>query len=132
MKGIFLPFLFVCILISCTPERRIEMKNRSSNDAHVIFTLKADSAKTSPLFISNNTEVRFDLKNTHPHNLVKMSYGIGKWSTHIVNDLAMDLESIEIQSNEENIKLTDMSAIQNYLMQHRKGIGKTKMQFLFK
>ncbi|MFN2457130.1 MAG: hypothetical protein ABR502_02905 [Chitinophagaceae bacterium] len=134
MKIIFFAAFIASVelLISCDPARRIDMINRSNEDVSIIWTLKEDSAKFSPLFISNSTEVTFPLKTKSPHHAAKMSFGIGTWTLSEVNDLVDDLESLEIQSGNNNLKLTKAEEIKNYLLQNRRGLGNSRIRMLLK
>jgi hypothetical protein len=100
------------------------MRNRTNQDASIIWTLKADSAKTSPLFISNSTEVKFDLKPKAPHNKANMSFGMGTWTDGSLIDFVQDLESVVIKTATDSLILNNQQQIQNFLDLRRKGVGK--------
>jgi len=126
---VIIPVLF---LLSCDPSRRINMQNKSNNDVEVIFKLKEDSAKTSPFFISNSTKVNFSLKNTKPHNLAAISFGLGKWTKTSIKNIADDLESFEIKHAKDSILLTTEDQIAEYLFAKRKGTFKSRIEISFR
>jgi hypothetical protein len=115
---------------SCDPMRRINMKNKSGEDVDIIWTLKEDSAKTSPLFISNDTEVKFHLKNKRPHNEANMSFGIGSWNEAMLKNISDDIESLQINSAKDSVKLSTTADIWKYLADRKRGIGKNKIQIM--
>ncbi|MBA2329937.1 MAG: hypothetical protein H0V91_09985, partial [Flavisolibacter sp.] len=57
--------VFIC---SCDPMRRINIKNQSNDEAVVIWQIHEDSVLTSPLFIGNDPEVKYTLKQDPPYN----------------------------------------------------------------
>ncbi len=106
------------------------MQNNSSGDAEIIFKLKEDSAKTSLFFISNSTKLSFNLKNTKPHNLAIMSFGLGKWTKAAKKNIADDLESFEIKHTKESFLFNTEDQIANYLFARRKGTFKSRIEML--
>lgn len=120
------------LFLSCNPTRHINMINHSNDDAHIIWTMKEDSAKTSPLFISNALELKFDLKATKPHNEANMSMGVGKWTEERIKSVADDMESLVIVHKNDSLKLDGESAIWHYLQERRKGITKTRIDIVLK
>ena len=105
------------------------MKNRSGENAEIIWTLKKDSAKTSPLFISSDEEVKFHLKTKRPHNEANMSFGVGSWNDEMLKSLADDLESLNINTNKDSLHLKTTADIWKYLSDRKKGFGKSKIKF---
>ncbi len=130
MKYILLLLLIIFTMDSCDPMRRINMKNKSGEDVDIIWTLKEDSAKTSPLFISNDTEVKFHLKNKRPHNEANMSFGIGSWNEAMLKNISDDIESLQINSAKDSVKLSTTADIWKYLADRKRGIGKNKIQIM--
>jgi dihydroxyacetone kinase-like predicted kinase len=128
MKYMLAVLLSLCLLYSCDPLRRINMKNRSGEDADIIWTLLKDSAKTSLLFISNDEEVKFHLKTNRPKNEANMSFGIGSWTNEMLKSLADDLESLHINTNKDSLHLKTTADIWKYLSDRKKGFGKNKIQ----
>ncbi len=122
-KNCLLLTAIILLLFSCDPARRIQMKNKSNEDAFVIWTLKEDSARFSPFFISNSTEVKIDLKRKAPDNTVNMSFGMGTWDDAIFMDLIDDLVSLEIKKATDSFKLSAQQEIKQYLAAKRKGYG---------
>lgn len=121
-------FLLSAFLISCNPQKRIIMRNASSDDAEIIWKINEDSVNVSRLYISNSTEVKFHLQPGKPYNFADMSFGIGSWSDAELNNLADDLESLEVKSRNQNFKLSIPDEIKKYLLENRKGFGKTKIR----
>ncbi|MBD0332116.1 MAG: hypothetical protein ICV66_05630 [Chitinophagaceae bacterium] len=121
----YIVFVSIVCFVACDPARRIHMKNKTGDDAEITWQLKDDSAKLNPLFISNSTEVKFQLKPVAPHNEAKMSFGIGSWTRQVLNNFVDDLEFLEIKSKQDSIKLTTEKEIKDYLLAHRRGLGKT-------
>lgn len=124
MKCIF--FLLACllILVSCDPMRRIRMKNSTKHDVEIIWTLKADSILSSPLFISNSTEIKWELKPGKPYNKINLSFGIGSWTPSAVQDLVDDLETLSIRWNKGELLLNTEEEIRNFLLPRRKGLDR--------
>ena len=120
----------ILFLLSCDPSRRINMRNKSNNNAEVIFKLKEDSAKTSPFFISNSTRVDFNLKNKKPQNFASMSFGIGKWTEASIKNIANDLESFEIKHTKDSMLLTTEDQIAKYFFAKRKGTFKSRIEII--
>ncbi len=120
----------ILFLLSCDPSRRINMRNKSNNDAEVIFKLKEDSAKTSPFFISNSTRVDFNLKNKKPQNFASMSFGLGRWTEASIKNIADDLESFEIKHTKDSMLLTTEDQIAKYFFAKRKGTFKSRIEII--
>ncbi|MDQ3682262.1 MAG: hypothetical protein M3352_04205 [Bacteroidota bacterium] len=106
------------------------MRNKSNNDAEVIFKLKEDSAKTSPFFISNSTRVDFNLKNKKPQNFASMSFGLGRWTEASIKNIADDLESFEIKHTKDSMLLTTEDQIAKYFFAKRKGTFKSRIEII--
>ncbi len=114
----------------CDPTRHINMKNLSNEECSIIWTLKEDSAKTSPFFISNDLEVKFNLKPVKSHNVANLSIGTGKWTDVMIKSIADDLESLTIVHKNDSLKLETESTISKYLQDRRKGITKTRIDIV--
>lgn len=119
------------IVVACDPMRRIRMKNFSDDAAHITWTIKEDSIKISPLFISNSQKVRFDLGVQPPYNYINLSVGVGQWTRLFLNNFVDDLESLELGWKYGNLKLTDADSIKNFLSYRRMGLGKRKIIIQF-
>jgi hypothetical protein len=128
---IILFFLAVIILPSCDPMRRIYIKNNSNGDAEVTWIIKEDSILSSPLFISNNPEVKFHLA-PKPNKVINMSCGIGEWSIEALDNFVDDLESLELKWVGGAIKMTNVDSIKNFLYNRRIGLdhGTISIRFL--
>lgn len=122
---LFLPVLAGCLL-SCDPARRIEMKNSSTDTAHIIWRVKKDSIGFSAFNLSNNRELKFMLPPNR-NSEIKMSFGIGVWSPEEVEKLIRRLESLEIKTARQNFKIDSMPQLRNYLLSRRKGSSKIKI-----
>ncbi len=108
------------------------MKNLSSEEAQIVWTIKEDSIHSSPFYISNTREQTFTLLPNAPGNRINMSSGIGTWSLKHVQNLVDDLESLEIRWKNGEIKLDTEEKIRDYLLSRRKGIGKDKIEIRIK
>lgn len=123
--------LFSYFTISCSPLRRIDMKNHSGQDVKITWTLKEmDSLGKSPFFMSNSRKVRFELKPNEPYNEVKMSFGIGTWPALELKEITDRLESLEIVYAKGTIYLQSPEEIYSFLYERRKGIGKRKIEIM--
>lgn len=109
------------ILLSCDPMRRIHIENLSNKEAEIIWKIKEDSILCSPLFISNNPEVKFILA-PEPGKVINMSCGIGEWSIKALNEFADDLESVELKWVGGTIKMTNIDSIRSFLFNRRMGL----------
>jgi hypothetical protein len=119
---IILFFLAGTILLSCDPMRRIYIQNLSDGDAEIIWKIKEDSILCSPLFISNNPEVKFHLA-PEPKKAINMSCGVGEWSMRALNEFTDDLESIELKWVGGTIKMNDADSIRSFLFNRRTGLN---------
>ena len=107
--------------------RRLQLRNESSGDAEVIWTLKkTDTLHTSP-FYTNSLQTHFQLKNHKPHNFVNMSFGMGTWSTDYLRQVTDHLESLIIKTAVDSLLLNSSSDIYSYLSARKKGLGKRKI-----
>jgi hypothetical protein len=119
------------LIASCDPLRRINMKNKSAENASIIWTLKErDSLYKSPFFISNSKITRFDLKPSKPYNEVKMSFGLGSWTRDSLAMITDRLETLEIISGTTKIKIDSSKNIYDYLLARRKGLGKKRIEIV--
>jgi hypothetical protein len=119
---IILTLFILLMLTSCDPMRRVIIKNNSAEPATITWRLKEDSAMHSKLFISNSKEVRFTIKNSPPHNVIRIPFGIGNWKKGDLQNLADDLESLEINSSSINVLLSTEEEIKAYLQANIRGI----------
>lgn len=120
------------LLCSCDPMRRINMKNESAGEAQITWTLKEDSALHSPLFISNDTRVKFKLQPTKPYNEAKLSYGSGSWTEAAMKSLADDLEMLEIATATDTVRMKSEGEIWKYLADHKKGVTKKRIHIIIR
>ena len=125
-------FLFALVLalgsVSCSPARRIDMKNQSGGEVEIKWKLKElDSLHNSDFFISNSDELEFKLKPQKPLNEVNMTFGMGSWKPAYLASVTERLESLTITSGKGKLELTSSQAIYDYLLSRRKGIGKRKI-----
>jgi hypothetical protein len=130
-RGIFLFLVLYVSVISCSPFRKINMRNQSGRDVEITWTIKeADSLFTNPFFISNSRTLTFELKPDKPYNEVKMSFGVGSWPRDTLAILTKTLESLEIKSSNGIIQLKSPEDIYAFLLSRRKGIGNRKIEIL--
>ena len=106
------------------------MKNTGSGEADIIWIIKEDSAKVSPLFLSNSLEVSFHLKNNKPLHEVRLSCGVGNWSVAAIKNFVDDLESLTVIKGTDSLKFRSEEDIFTYLRDNRKGLTKRKIYIL--
>lgn len=129
MKYLILVLVFGCsIVISCDPMRRINMTNSTDQKAEIIWHIKEDSIHSSPLFISNTKEMKFELLPDKPGNRIRLSAGVGNWTPAELKNFVDDLDSVIIRHSGGEIKLTSEDAIADYLMKRRKGLDRGKIE----
>lgn len=131
-QQIVLSVLAAGLLSACDPMRRINMKNRSTGTAEVIWHIKEDSINTSPFFLSSAKEVNFSLRPNDTTNDIRMSFGVGTWTRKAVRNLADDLDSLIIKWSNREIRLGTYDEINNYLLARRKGVGKDKIEIIIR
>ena len=123
----YLVLIFLLSFFSCDPMRRIDMKNNTSNDAEITWTLKEmDSLYKSPFFLSNSKKIKFKLQPNKPFNEANMSFGSGIWTKGAIDSITNRLDSLEIKSSTGTIKM-DSREMNAYLMSNRKGLGKRRI-----
>ena|SRR5829696_5124737 len=122
MKIVVGLFLLLGILWSCHPLRRIDMKNKTSDTAEIIWRLNEDSLMNNPFLLSNSKELRFSLYPPK-RNDIKMSFGAGSWAPKEVEKLVGHLQSLEIISPTQKIKIDSLPLLREFLLARRKGIG---------
>jgi hypothetical protein len=133
MKLVLPALLFLlAFMVSCDPMRRINMVNKSSKDAEVVWVIKKDSVIKSPFFISNSDSVVFQLKNDKPYHIAKMSFGSGAWSSAQLDNLIDDLKGMEIHAASGNIRLDSAADIKSFLALRRTGLDKSKIKIVVK
>ncbi len=131
MKHRFVVLLMTGALLACSPQRKINMKNKSNGKVEITWTLKdLDSLYKSPFFISNSRVVTFELKPQKPFDEVSMSFGMGSWPKDTLAQITDRLQSLEIKSAQGTIQLNSAEDIYAFLYQRRKGIGKRKIEIL--
>jgi hypothetical protein len=119
------------LLLGCSPQRKINMKNASGDAVEITWTLKElDSLYLSPFFISNSRTVKFELKPQKPYDEVKMSFGMGSWPKDTLAIITDRLESLEIKSANGTILLNSSKDIYSFLYNRRKGMGNRKIEIL--
>jgi hypothetical protein len=122
MKILITLYLLVATVCSCHGVRRIAMQNKSNDTAEIIWTLNEDSLANNPFLISNSKELKFTLFPPKTKE-IKMSFGPGNWSPTQVQKLVGFLESLEIKSAKQRIKIDSLPLLKDYLLARRKGIG---------
>lgn len=122
---LFLPFV-AAWLLSCNPARRIEMSNLGSDTAHVIWRVKKDSIGFNAFNLSNNRELKFTLLPNR-NDGIKMSFGVGVWSPEEVERLIHRIESFEIKTARQNLRIDSLVPLRNYLLARRKGSSKIQI-----
>lgn len=117
------------IFIGCDSVRRIDMKNRSGDSAEIIWTLNEDKLMNNPFLLSNSKELKFKLYGPK-NNDIKMSFGPGNWSPSEVQKLISSLESLEIISSSQKIKIDSLPLLKEFLLARRKGIGGARIEIV--
>jgi hypothetical protein len=111
---------------ACDPARRIRMKNLSSHDAEIIWIIKEDSILSSPFFMNNSREAKFQLKPQSPYNKIELSTGIGNWSESQLKNILDDIESLTIKSHHGEIRVNSEELV-DFLWPRRRGLDKGKI-----
>ena len=112
--------------------RRIRMTNQTGEEASVTWMIKEDSINSSPLFISSDKVVRFDLDSKTPGKSINMSFGIGTWTPKVLRNFVDDLDTLKISWKNQEIVLDSEEKIMNYLLPRRAGLGKDKIRITLK
>lgn len=132
MKYCIVILLLVQWLLGCDPMRRIDMKNKSSKDAEITWTLKdRDSLYNSPFFISNSRTLTLKLEPEKPKNEIKMTFGMGPWNEISIKDALKYVDSLEIKSS-KGLILLGGDGMKRFLMDRKKGVTKRKIEILIK
>ncbi|GAA4755120.1 hypothetical protein [Flavisolibacter ginsenosidimutans] len=123
--GFLLVLLTACV--SCNPVRRIDMKNETADTVKFIWRLNEDSLMNNPFLLSNSKKLEFTL---YPPKVkaIKMSFGEGNWSPKDVQKLVGFLESFEIISPSQHIKIDSLPMLKDFLLARRRGIGGARIE----
>ena len=124
MKNIVFLLAGALACFGCDPMRRIDMRNATAQQASITWHIKEDSINSSPLFISNTTEQRFDID---PGKRIYMSFNIGSWNRKAVKNLVDDLDSVVLQWSGKTVTLRTGEEINTYLYARRRGLDKAKI-----
>jgi hypothetical protein len=111
----------VCLLTSCDPSKQIILKNQTAKPAYFRWTVRTDSADTNsgPQYET----VTFHLGTSKNDNEKTILFGFGSWpTTEIERFVREDIQSIEIESINEKIIMTDKKEIEHFLIKRRHGI----------
>ena len=123
----YLLLILLVLFFSCDPMRRIDMRNNSSGDAEITWTLKEmDSLYKSPFFLSNSKKIKFKLQQNRPFNEANMSFGSGIWTKSAIDSITNRLDSLEIKTSSGTLKM-DAREMNASLMANRKGLGKRRI-----
>jgi hypothetical protein len=115
--------------VNCDPARRIDMKNNTSDTAEIIWTLNEDSLLNNPFLISNSTELKFRLFPPKT-NRINMSFGRGNWTPDEITKLVGYLESLEINSASQHIKIDAKPVLKEFLLARRRGVGRARIEIV--
>src|SRR4051812_17173250 len=110
MKLLLFIFLVLLTCCACDPARRINMKNIGSDTAEITWNASEDSIGFNPFVLNNSKELKYVLP-PGKNNFISMTFGVGSWSPDYVDMFMKYLESVEIKSKQENIKLDSAKAI---------------------
>lgn len=129
IKLIVSVLLFSGVAYQCNPVRLITMTNKTVDTVGIVWTLNEDSLMNNPFLLSNSKKLKFTLyppKSTE----IKMSFGPGAWKPKDVEKLAGYLESLEITSSRQKIKIDSLPLLKDFLLARRKGIGDAKIEIV--
>jgi hypothetical protein len=129
---ILLIFTLVALVCSCDPMRRINIKNHSNEDAEVIWQIHEDSLLKSPLYIGNDPEVKYQLKQQPPYNVIKIPFGYGRWTTEYIKSIADDIKELIVIKGSDTSHYNSTAQIWQYLEERKKGLGKKRIEILIK
>jgi len=92
-----------------------------------IWRLNEDSLMNNPFLLSNSKKLEFTL---YPPKVkaIKMSFGEGNWSPKNVQKLIGFLESFEIISPSQHIKIDSLPMLKDFLLARRRGIGGARIE----
>src|SRR5688572_18367004 len=100
--------------VSCNPFRRIDMKNNTIDTVEFIWTLNEDSLENNPFLISNSKELKFKLFPPNTRR-INMSFGTGNWAPREIHKLVGHLQSLEIKSASQHIKIDSLPLLEEFL-----------------
>lgn len=63
----------------------------------------------------------------HKNEAVKLTFGMGTWSKSEVENVIHRMESLQIKSPTQNIKIDSLPALRDFLLAHRKGNSKIEI-----
>ena len=132
MKIFFgLSLLALAAIWGCDPVRRIDMKNETADTVKFIWTLNEDSLMNNPFLLSNSKKLEFVL---YPPKVksIKMSFGPGSWTPKDVQKLVGFLESFQIQSASQRIRIDSLSTLKDFLLARRRGVGGARIEIAVK
>ncbi len=129
---IFLSIVVTVFICSCDPMRRINIKNQSNEEVVVIWQIHKDSVLTSPMFIGNDPEVKYTLKQDPPFNLIKIPFGYGRWTTDYIKSVADDLKGLIVIKGSDSLHFNSTAQIWQYLEERKKGFGKKRIEIVIK
>lgn len=128
----YILIVLAVLIASCDPMRRINIKNRSSDEAEIIWQIHEDSVLKSPLYIGNDPVVKYQLKPNSPYNIIKIPFGYGQWSSDYIKSIADDLKSMIIIKGSDSVHYNSTAQIWQFLEERKKGFGKKRIEILIK
>lgn len=130
---ILIGFFLLALVASfgCNPVRRIDMKNETMDTVRFVWTLNEDSLMNNPFLLSNSKKLEFTL---YPPKVkaIKMSFGEGNWSPNSVQKLVGFLESFQIESPHQRIRIDSLPRLKEFLLARRRGIGGARIEIAVK
>lgn len=133
MKFYIVAFLLALLLLSaCHSARRINIINRTSDEAEIEWVIKEDSIHRSKLYISNSDTVRFTVHSKPPYNKIKMSFGPGNWTPKELKNFTDDLHYLKMKWNAGFIKLDSTHRILDFLIIRRNGLDNSQINIVLK
>ena len=128
MINVWVPALVLAtgFLLSCDPSRRIEMVNKTNDTVEIVWKSKEDSIGLNPFVLNNKKKLEFVLPPEKGSEM-KLSFGIGTWSPEEVEKAIHLLEYFEINSPSQHLRIDSMPLLKTWLLERRKGFGKSKI-----
>ena len=119
--------LLLLIAVGCDPVRRIDMKNETGDTVKFIWKLREDSLLFNPFLLSNSKDLVFVLTPSKSR-AINLSFGEGSWTPSEVKKLTGHLESLEIVSAAQRIKIDSLPLLKDFLLARRRGIGGARIE----
>jgi|SRR5687768_10127170 len=114
----------VCLSTACDPTKFIIVKNKTNKPAYFRWTIRTDSVTQDLSSGWGYKNVTFDLGTSKSDRKKMIVFGFGGWPTREVERFVQDIQSVEIETADRKIQMTDRNEIKNFLLERRHGILK--------